>query len=66
MAIGAGQVDILYGYLPGLLNIENLAAKFAVVHETGLESGLAVSLSEPVNPYTSGVVHLIFWGEGRQ
>jgi hypothetical protein len=47
---GAGQVDFHLGNLPGGLNAEDLAVELAVVHETGLESGPAGSLSEPVNP----------------
>jgi hypothetical protein len=51
---GAGQVDFHIGNLPRGLNAEDLAVKLAVVHETGLESGPAGSLSELLNPHKTG------------
>jgi len=55
---GAWQVDFNLGNLPGRLNAENLPVELAVVHETGLESGPAGSLSEPVSPHKTGKSHL--------
>ena len=43
---GPSQVDFHFRDLPGRLNTENLAVELAIVHETGLESGPASSLSE--------------------
>ena len=50
----ARQVNIHLGHLPGRLNTENLAVKLAIVHETGLSSGRARSLSESLNPNKTG------------
>ncbi len=51
---GAGQVDFHLGSLPGGLDTKNLTVELMIVHRTGLESGLAGSLSEPVNPRETG------------
>jgi hypothetical protein len=57
---GAGQVDFHIGNLPRGLNAEDLAVKLAVVHEAGLESGPAGSLSELLNPHKTGKSRLLF------
>ena len=53
---GPSQVDFHFHFrdLPGRLNTENLAVELAIMHETGLESGPAGSLSEVLNPHKAG------------